>query len=195
MRTRVRQRESFKLLARAQAPDELDTRVMAELGGDRGQRLERVLASLVRRGAPAELDGRVAALFGAEARGRESAAALRTMDVMAAPPVLERLLAEELADPARQRSERFPGSLERLPAPAELERRLRTSVRRTTVARLVLAPLVALSAAGVVVWLALTGDEPRPHPYRFEVVHATTLDGLDPLARSLAGSLGGADPR
>jgi hypothetical protein len=101
----------------------------------------------------------------------------------------------ELADPSRQRSERFPGSLERLQAPSELERRLRTSVRRTSVARLVLGPLVALSAAGLVVWFALTGDEPRPRPYRFEVVHATTLEGLDPLARSLAGSLGGADPR
>jgi hypothetical protein len=195
MRARERQRQSFLLLAHATAPDELAGRVTAELAGDRAQRLERVLASLIRLGAPAELDVRVSALLGAEARGRESAATLRSMDVMVAPPVLERLLEEELADPARQRSERFPGSLERLQAPSELERRLRTSVRRTSVARLVLGPLVALSAAGLVVWFALTGDEPRPRPYRFEVVHATTLEGLDPLARSLAGSLGGADPR
>jgi hypothetical protein len=199
LRARTRQRRALELLAPQRAPEELGARVAAELAGERTRRVERVLSSLARLGAPAELDGRVSALLratsSAEERGRESAEVLRSMDVLEAPPVLERLLDEELADPARQRAERFPGSLERLHAPAELERRLQRSARRSTAVRLVVAPLLALSAAGLVVWLAVTGPAPEAREYRFEVVHATSLEGLDPLARRLAGSLGGADPR
>lgn len=202
--TAARERElrALGLVSFIPAPTELDARVAAELARDpavRVQRIEHFLGSLVRLAAPAELEARVNALLAAprsaEDRGRDGAAALGAMDVLEAPPVLERLVEEELANPARARIERFPGSLTRLPAPAELERRLSRSGRRTVLARLVLAPLVALSAAGLVVWLAVRTDEPEPRRHRFEVVHATSLDDLDPMARSLAGSLAGADPR
>ena len=52
-----------------------------------------------------------------------------------------------------------------------------------------------LAAAGLVVWIAVRRGEPEPRRYRFEVVQAASLDGIDPLARALAESLnGGASP-
>jgi hypothetical protein len=116
---------------------------------------------------------------------------LRSLDVHKAPPVLERLLEEELAAPERQTVERFSGNLERLSAPGELAERLGASVRRRAVLRLVLGPLSALAAAGLVVWLALQGGASEPRSHRFQVIHASSLDELDPLARALAESLGG----
>lgn len=175
------------------APAELERRVQFELGGDRSRRRLRVLNSLVRRGAPAALDRRMAGVFGAvqgdEQRGNLGAAALRSLDGRRAPGVLERLLREELEAPERQRVERFSGGLERLRAPAALAERIGSAVRRRAFGRLVLGPLATLAAAGLVIWLAVLGERPDPRRYRFEVIQASSLEGLDPMARMLAESL------
>lgn len=184
-------------LPRVTAPAELGERLQRELSGDRSQRLERALTSLPRLAAPALLEGAVAEQFeerlpvGDAARGERAAQALRALDVVSAPAVLERLVNEELARPEQHRVERFPGNLARLSAPEELEEKLTTSVRRRAFLRLLRGPLVALTAAAVVLWIALQDTSPAKRAYRFEVVHATSLDGLDPLARGLAESLTG----
>lgn len=184
-------------LERRRVPVELEQRVELELAGDRSRRLQRVLNSFVRRGAPAVLDRRVAELLGADrARGDEQsglrkAEVLRSLDVQPAPDVLERLLREELGAPERHRVERFSGNLERLRAPAVLAERLGSVVRRRAFGRLVLGPLATLAAAGLVIWIAVLRGEPDPRRYRFQVIQASSLEGIDPLARMLAESLNG----
>lgn len=184
-------------LGRLTAPPELERRVELELAGDRARRLRRVLDSQVRHGAPAALDLRMEELIGADAAGGDpqrasrKAEVLRSLDVQPAPGVLERLLREELEAPERQRVERFSGSLERLRAPAALAEKLTAAVRRRALGRLVLAPLATLAAAGLVVWIAVRNPEPEPRRYRFEVIRASSLEGIDPMARMLAESLGG----
>jgi len=195
----VRQQAALVELARLPAPTELAVRVQAELAGDFAGRTERVLGSLVRRSAPAQLDERVVALLGRsraddEERGREKAQALRALEVHPAPDVLERLVDEELAHPGQHVAERYPGTLERVSAPPALAKRVAVVVRRRALTRLVLAPLVPLAAAVMVVWLAVDRDDGRPER-RFQVVHASSLDQLDPMARALAESLGGGVPR
>lgn len=195
----ARQRSELSGLARFSAPTVLDRRVDEELAGARTNRLERVLFSLARRGAPGLLDERVAELFnrrsgGDEERGEQRAWAVRALEVQSAPDVLERLVGEELAAPERHLAERFPGSLERVAVPLALEERLGSAARRSTLVRLALGPLVTLAAAGLVVWFAIgRGLEPRSR--RFQVIHAVALEDLDPLARSLAESLGGGRRR
>ncbi|NOT28850.1 MAG: hypothetical protein HOP15_00215 [Planctomycetes bacterium] len=194
----ARRRSELSGLARLSAPAALDRRVDEELAGARTNRLERVLYSLARCGAPALLDERVAELFsrgsgGDEERGEQRAWAVRALEVQSAPDVLERLVSEELAAPERHLAERFPGSLERVAAPLALEQRLGSAARRSTLVRLA-RPLVALAAAGLVVWFAIgRGSEPRSR--RFQVLHAVAFEDLDPMARSLAESLGGGRRR
>lgn len=186
-------------LERSPAPAALAAGLERELAGVRTPRVERLLSSLVRLGAPAELVERLLDEFAPRAanpreeeRGREKARALRALDVQAAPQVLERLVEEELRSPAAQRSARFPGDLERLSAPSDLEHGLRLRVRRRALARLLVAPLATLAAAGLVLWLSVrSGREEQRRAYSFEVVQARDLEGLDPLARALAESLGG----
>jgi len=182
-------------LGRASAPAQLEQRVELELAGDRSRRLQRALGSLARRGAPAVLDLRVADTLSAgvrgDERGSQRAQALRALDVQPAPGVLERLLREELESPERQRVERFSGSLERQRAPAALAERLASVVRRRALGRLVLGPIATLAAAGLVLWIAVRSGEPAPRRHRFEVIQASSLEGIDPMARMLAESLGG----
>ncbi len=193
-----RQREALCGLESLSAPLELEGRVARELAGDRSRRLERALGSLSRLGAPALLDECVAEMFagrtGDEERGRQKAQAVRALEVQRAPSVLERLVNEELATPGRQRVERFTGSLEKLTAPPLLAKRIGSSVRRRALVRLVLGPLVTLAAASLVVWFVV-GHVSEPRRRTFQVVQASSLEDLDPLARALAESLGGAAPR
>jgi len=188
-------------LTRRPAPEALDERVARELAGDRSRRLERSLNSLARCAPPAALDAAVGALFegrepaGDAVRGERAAQSLRALDFVSAPGVLDRLVAEELARPELQRAERFPGNLERLQAPEVLAEKLHGSVRRKAAMRLLRGPLVALAAAALVLWVALRDGTPSPRSYRFEVRHVTSLEGLDPMARSLAESLTGGGAR
>ena len=185
-----RRQAALRSLARLEAPVELEARVARELSGNRSERLERVLGSLVRRGAPAALDARMAEWIGTPV-APPSAEALRALDVQRAPQVLERLLREELEKPELHRAERFSGSLARLHAPEALAERLGDRIKRRALLRLVVGPLTALAAAGLVLWLSLRSNAGEGHAYRFQVQHATSLDELDPTARSLAEALGG----
>ena len=193
--------EALDGLRAAETPAELARRVERELSGDRVRRFERAVGSLARLPAPSRLDALVherlagRAPAGDAERGERSAQALRALDLLSAPAVLDRLVAEELAQPARQTAERFPGNLERLAAPEELGRSLHRRARRASFLRVVRGPASVLAAAALVVWLAVHFDRPEPRAYRFEVVRADSLEGLDPLARALAESLTGGLPR
>ena len=193
--------QALEELRTADAPAELERRVVHELSGDRVRRLERAVGSLARLAAPSALDALVHTRLAGRApagdaeRGERSAQALRALDFVPAPAVLDRLVAEELAQPARQTAERFPGNLERLSAPDELAEALHARARRQTFLRLARGPVAVLAAAALVVWLALRIDEPAKRAYRFEVVRADSLEGLDPMARALAESLTGGVAR
>lgn len=192
VRAAERQLHELANLGRLKAPAELDLRVAEELAGDHSRRYTRVLGGMARLQVPAALDELVDAGLRTVALAEgEELEALRSLETRRAPHVLERLLGEELVEPERHRAERFSGSLERMPAPHTLERRLVSTVRRRAVLRLVVAPLATLAAAGLVVWIAVRRPEPAQRSYRFEVVHAASLDGIDPLARMLAESLSG----
>jgi len=186
----------------------LDVRLARELAGERDSRLVRALTSLVRHGAPSALDELVAEDIarlasgaasrvpaGDEARGERQAQAVRALDVYTAPHVLERLLDEELRAPEAARAERFTGNLERLSAPLALDRRLRSQARHKAFRRLILAPVLTLTAAGVALWFLIRGEERVRPQYSFEVVHATSVEDLDPMARQIAQILGGSDGR
>lgn len=178
-------------LTRLVAPPELEARVSEELSGAGSPRIQRLLESAVRRTAPKALDLRVQELVeGATGTTGHKAEALRALDVRSAPPVLERLIEEELAAPALHRAERFTGNLERLQAPEVLGRRVGESMRRNALMRLVLGPLLTLAAAGLVLWLTAQREDGE-REYRFRVTRASSLAGLDPMARALAESLGG----
>jgi hypothetical protein len=189
----LRREQALRELVRIAAPLELEARLARELSGRRVERLERVLGSLSRFSAPPELDERFGLTPSAEPEnGRDgNARVVGALELHSAPNVLDRLVEEELAAPARHRSERFAGGLARLSAPPELARRLDTSARRRRWVRLVLVPAATLAAAALIVWIGVL-NEPAPRARRFQVVHATSLDQLDPLARALAESLAGA---
>jgi hypothetical protein len=200
LRTRQRSSDALAACARLDAPPSLEERLRLELAGDRSRRLQRALQSLVQRPAPATLDEFVAERFlrrpASDAqRGSQKAEALRSLDVHSAPEVLERLIGEELVDPAKQTVQRFSGNLERLEAPPELEKRIGSSVRRRAWKRLLVAPVLAFAAASLVVWLTVRHGAAEPRSYRFRVVHASSSEGLDPLARALVESLGGGSPQ
>jgi hypothetical protein len=184
--------ESLKGLARLPAPPDLESAVARELAGDRVPRIERVLQSLVRRSAPKELDERVSAFKFASpvSEPEPKVHVLRALDVQPAPEVLARLVDEELQAPERHRVERLAGSLERLSAPQDLEARVDARVRRQAIRRLILIPAATLAAAAWMLWFSLrSGPEPRAR--RFEVVEASTLEGLNGIALVLSETVSG----
>ena len=182
-------------LERRRAPLELDGVVVAALeAGARQDRAARVLSSLGRLAAPElaellpELGDELDVIEGTAAAAR-----------LRAPPELERLVAEELQDPAAARARRYVASLPRFAAPAELAQRLTTGTQGLR------APLAmgrshawsrrSLAAAAVLAFLLLLGplrspEEPRP---RLRLVPARLADteSLDAYARSLIGGLSG----
>ena len=182
------------------APAELEEAVAHALAAPAGERVERALAALSIRRAPAALDERVAAALSAtegEHAGSLEAdlgiQAVRALERLAAPSVLERLVEEELAEPTLARAERFAGDLERRRAPHLLERRFVGALRREAGRRSVLKPVVALIAAGLVVWVAVRGDGERAREYRFQVlrIEARATELLDPRALELLDALSG----
>ncbi len=112
------------------APVELDGLVVAAMqAGERQQRVTRAVQSLSRAHTPEDLARRLAG--------------------PKAPRVLERLVSEDLADPAKALASRYARSLGRLRAPQDLDQRLR-DLRPGPLQRH--AP-VALVAAGVMLAL------------------------------------------
>ena len=177
------------------APSRLEASLAAELAGDRLARNVRALALLSSVSAPAALEREVfeKARLGERGdaeRGERRAQILRTLDLRSAPSVLDRLVDEELRSPATHRADRF-SRLERLSAPAVLERRVGMILRRSTLRRFFVGPVATLAAAGLVVWLAVRSgqEETGRREYSFRVVHAAGLEGLDPLGRQLGDVL------
>jgi hypothetical protein len=161
---------------------------------------ERLLAALPRLEAPAELEERVASLLevtherAAAVESREDdhfAKAVGTLDYSMVPPVLDRLVSEELADPDVHVAERFVGNLESLQAPARLDVLVRRRIRRHRVP--LFAGLATLAAASLVAWLVLNPlDRDAEQRRSLRWVRAASLDELDPLARGFVEALGSA---
>ncbi len=154
--------------------------------------LEHALRSLPALEAPAELDARVESTVAriadeATVSGPQHAAAsVRALDLQPVPPVLERLLDEELSAPQRHLVERFVGNLEPVPAPDRLavlvDRGLRHSWRRP-----VLRTVAAVLAAAVLLWVLV----PRSVEPRMRIVVVDDVRALDPVARGMAEGLRG----
>ncbi len=125
--------------------------------------------------------------------------AVRALDRHPAPAVLERLVAEELADPSAARTRRFAGDLEPLPAPRKLEVRVLAELRRRIRPRRLLGPVATLAAAAVLVWVGLNqfggAPESSDHRYSFTVQHPESLEGLPPMALRIAEVVGGSSRR
>jgi hypothetical protein len=195
---------------------------------ERVGRAAQTLGALERRAAPLVLDGVVVAALEAGARQERAARALSSLGRLAAPEldelldvrgdlvqhaggnapsparlqapqVLERLVAEELLDPAAARARRYVASLPRLAAPDGLAERLITGAPPARGPRaLELAPAWgrrALAAAAGLAFLLALGpwrafEEPRP---RLKLVPARLADteSLDAYARGLIGGLAG----
>jgi hypothetical protein len=119
-RTAARLVGELTSLERQQVPVELEGRVVAALeAGYRQARAALALADLGRMSSPPELDQAVDAdLEGSAGRSEELPARLRV------PGVLDRLVAEELADFSRARARRYLGTLRRKRAPEELRLRV-----------------------------------------------------------------------
>lgn len=105
-------------LARLRAPAELEGRVVASLqAGFRQGRAAASVADLGRVSSPPELDQAV----DAELEGSTAPEAREDLPArLRVPGVLDRLVAEELADPTRTRARRYLGTLRRKRAPEEL---------------------------------------------------------------------------
>lgn len=133
---------------------------------ERAERRVLLARSLTRANAPSELDGAVVAALQAGARQERAIRALATLTPVAAPDdlarlltaprapaVLDRLVGEDLVDPAKAFASRYARRLERLRAPADLEQRI-GDVPRNRRARVL---PIALAAAGLLLTIgALT---------------------------------------
>jgi hypothetical protein len=204
-------------LRRERAPRELDSAVVGALhAGARTERAVRALQRLARLSPPPQLGAALDASAEAEAHERpadpehalteealaEEAKRLRAEGRTPAPRVLDRLVQEELLDPAKARVRRHVGGLHRLPAPDALfervageltrerrEREPRAALRSFTARRLRLV----LGAAAVFALLALPflsrtedlRDDSRPRSRPFRVERASSLGALSPITRDL----------
>ncbi len=156
-------------LPRASAPSALDGAVVAALqAGARQERVIRALAALMPFPAPEDLERRIA--------------------LPRAPAVLDRLVEEDMADPAKALVSRFVRRLERLRAPDELAERLRSIPARSP-GRLLTPVLVAAGLVLVVGSLVLTqvlrgGREPSAptNGIVFVVERVDSVRDLDPVA-------------
>jgi hypothetical protein len=188
----------------------------------RARRVESLLRGLPRLPAPAILADRVldpspfdpfVPLAPGDGEGGVGDSVARSLARLArprTPSVLDRLVAEELADPAASRARRFVGDLERREVPAALERRVARPVSpegdprevRAMASRPALrlaGPLAGLAAAALVVWISYP-SAPAPatgsggRSYSFTVRRVGSADELDPLALSFVHGLGGVLP-
>ena len=179
-------------LDRYPAPIELDSAVMDELIVGTARLVEGIL-ELPRLQAPDELGYQLEeSLLGSPALMR----ALNTLKPLPAPNVLDRLVDEDLQDPAAV-TRRFAGQLTRLSGPRGLAGRLEASLPSATSQRIV-RRVVRFGAGGlaaamlVSVFLPLFKDSGNQGPInRFVVVEVQSLASLDPLAQSLLTGLAG----
>ncbi|MCY2961761.1 MAG: hypothetical protein NTY35_16495 [Planctomycetota bacterium] len=167
-------------LTRVASPHALDGAVVASLqAGERQERAARAVASLTPMAAPDDL--------------------VRRLALPRAPAVLDRLVGEELADPAKAVASRYTRRLERLRAPDDLADRL----GRTTPRPVSRTLSIALAAGGLVLTVGalllahVLQGTPRdaavaPSGPILVVEHVESVHSLDPMAgQLLSGFLGG----
>jgi len=163
------------------APIALDGLVVAAMqAGERQQRATRAVQSLSRAHTPEDLARRLAG--------------------PKAPHVLERLVREDLADPAKALASRYAGSLGRLRAPHDLDQRLRElrpgSVQRHMPVALVTAGVMlalgALIVAGILNGPRNSALSTTPAGPILIVERVDSVRDLDPLVgQILSGVMGG----
>lgn len=179
-------------LERHPAPAALDEALADALDlGVAGQ--EPLLRGLERLSAPVALDEALAAELAHDHPSETPAARMvGRLERHPAPAVLDRLVAEELADPAADTRRHLYG-LFRQSGPRSLADRVDRELRGPVPRRRLGLTLGGLAAAALLVVTALPllqGPQVRTSP-RFEVVEVRDLDGLDPFARSLVEGLAG----
>lgn len=153
-----------------------------------------VLASLPRLPAPPELDERLLTEYGLES---STVLALQALTSHPAPSVLDRLVAEELEEPALHRTKRFT-DLEKMRAPDQLALALERSLRRSTQVRRWIPVFGALAAASLLVWFTAGGYAPsgnRDGARPFEVVRPKTIQAFSPWIQTNFGALAGSPPQ
>lgn len=179
-------RRAFGDLVRLGIPSELDGRVVAAChAGYRQERAVARIANLARWNVPTELDRKVL----------EPQDGRSLVERSTAPDVLDRLVSEDLRDPAKAIARRFAGRLERLRAPAELRRRVERVFGARVTARMPRLPRF-LQLAAAVLLVAVGGGlflmRPKPERrYSFEVRHASAQASVDPMIRGMLNGLSG----
>lgn len=192
-------------LPRQSAPPELDSAVVAAWHA--GARTDRALRALQRLARLAPPDQLAQAL---DQPSTEVGVAASQVARASAPRVLDRLVQEELLDPAKARVRRHVGGLRRLPAPDELFPRVAAELspsRRSAAARdglrsiaarrlrfvLGAAAAFALVALPIALLLQKPSDSTRP----FRVERTSSLGALSPMTRGMldAVSSGLAHPK
>lgn len=208
---------ALRSLPRLQAPVELEARVQdsIEQASLDGSPLAEALGSMSRVEAPAELDQRVALALEAAAAAQAPEEpsegwedGIGTLPRLSAPSVLDRLVAEEIANPAAT-AERFIGDLPRPSGqPAvlafESEASSRTLGEAATSSTWLRRPalragLALAAAAGILVWLAPAGlfgtdssGKKRPErEFSTPFLWADQVSDLEPAAQLLAEGLSG----
>jgi len=171
-----------------------------------------LVRTLPRFAPPVDLDGVVVAALQAGMRQKRAIQAITSLtpvaapDVLAqriagvtAPAVLERLVSEDLADPAKAVASRYTRRLERLRAPTDLEHRLGHPPRRSRSRFLPLALVTAglLLTVGTLALAHFLRGTTRGVPTLqsgpvLVVEHVDSVQQLDPIAGMLlAGFTGG----
>jgi len=176
-------------LERHPAPAELDEVLAGAIEtGAAGQ--EPLLRGLERHRAPAELEAALALDLAHEPGPTTLVEALVRRS---APDVLDRLVDEELRDPAAD-TRRHVRGLFRLEGPRALTDRVDRELRVPVPVRRRMGQALGGLAAAAVLAVSLVpligGTEEVPR-LRFEVVQVTDLGQLDPIARSLVEGLAG----
>lgn len=170
-------------LPRLEAPDELPGRVVAAChAGFLQERAARLARELARLEVPSALEQKVLGTASRELR---------------APAVLDRLVAEDLRDPAKAIARRYAGSLKRHEAPKTLAGRVSSELRRPRAALRGLRAwhLIAACSAGLALVLGIemwrAPDTRAAEPIAVQIEHVGRASDLGPLAASLFDSLAG----
>ncbi len=191
-------------LPREPAPRELDSAVVAALhAGARTERAIQALQRLARLSPPPQLSSALDANsegneHDAEAPPSAEVERLRAAGRAPAPRVLDRLVHEELLDPAKAHVRRHVGGLHRLTAPEALRERVadnftrerrerapRAALRKHAARRLRLVLGAAVAFALLALPFLSRPEEPDVKSRPFRVERASSVGALSPITRDL----------